>query len=131
MDTLRFKRSIRREDKNIPTTVLGCQNPVIWPSRRNPTMQIESKLPRAFVLLAFAWMCFSLFVQGAQLEGRGYARRLEWVRVALTAVLTAVSFSIWPNALLGIAYVLAVYTVASGLAFGIEKLLPTARLTPA
>ena len=35
-------------------------------------LQVEKTLPRAFVLLVFVWMCYSLFVQGAALEGRAY-----------------------------------------------------------
>jgi alkylglycerol monooxygenase len=87
-------------------------------------LTVESKLPRAFVLLVFGWMCYSLFVQGAQLEGREYAKRLEWLRVALTAGLAAGAYLVWPAELSELAVVLAVYAAASGLAFGIEKLLP-------
>jgi hypothetical protein len=76
-------------------------------------------------------MCYSLFVQGAQLEGREYARRLEWLRVALTAALAAVAYLLWPAALTAIAAVLGVYAIVSGLALGLEKLLPTAGLKPA
>jgi sterol desaturase/sphingolipid hydroxylase (fatty acid hydroxylase superfamily) len=93
-------------------------------------LQVESKLPRAFVLLMFAWVCFSLFVQGTQLEGRDYARRLEWVRVSITALLAVVTYLAWPLQS-EIAAILGAYAAASALAFGIERWLPTTGLKPA
>lgn len=80
-------------------------------------LQVEKTLPRAFVLLVFAWMCYSLFVQGAALEGRGYARRLEWLRVGITLVLAAVAYVVWPQALTTISLALAGYAAVSALAF--------------
>jgi alkylglycerol monooxygenase len=93
-------------------------------------LQVESKLPRAFVLLMFAWMCFSLFVQGTQLESREYARRLEWLRVGITAVLAMVTYLVWP-AQFEVAAVLGAYAALSAFAFGIERWLPAAGLKPA
>lgn len=83
-------------------------------------LQVEKTLPRAFVLLVFAWMCYSLFVQGAALEGRGYARRLEWLRVGITLVLAAVAYVVWPQALTTIALALAGYAAISAVAFVLE-----------
>jgi sterol desaturase/sphingolipid hydroxylase (fatty acid hydroxylase superfamily) len=93
-------------------------------------LQVESKLPRAFVLLLFAWVCFSLFVQGTQLESRVYARRLEWLRVGITAVLAIVTYLVWP-AQFEVATVLGAYAALSAFAFGIERRLPAAGLKPA
>jgi alkylglycerol monooxygenase len=94
-------------------------------------LQVEKDLPRTFVLLLFGWMCFSLFVQGVWLEGRAFARKLECVRIALTLVLAIVAALEWPGSLLQIAFVLAAYSVASAAAMGVERVLPSARLTPA
>jgi alkylglycerol monooxygenase len=80
-------------------------------------LQVEKTLPRAFVLLVFAWMCFSLFVQGAALEGRTFARRLEWVRVAATLALALAVYLLWPQALASVALVIAGYAALSGVAF--------------
>ncbi len=86
-------------------------------------LQVEKDLPRTFVLLLFAWMCFSLFVQGVWLEGRAFARKLEWVRIALTLVLAIVAALGWPGSLQQIAFVLAAYSVASAAAMGVERML--------
>jgi alkylglycerol monooxygenase len=80
-------------------------------------LQVEKTLPRAFVLLVFAWMCFSLFVQGAALEGRAFARRLEWLRVAATLALAAAVYLLWPQALANVALVIAGYAAISAFAF--------------
>ena len=94
-------------------------------------LQVEKTLPRAFVLLVFAWMCFSLFVQGAALEGRAYARRLEWLRVGITLGLAAVAYFAWPQALTTIALAIAGYAAVSAAAFALETVLPAARLRAA
>jgi sterol desaturase/sphingolipid hydroxylase (fatty acid hydroxylase superfamily) len=83
-------------------------------------LQVEKTLPRAFVLLVFAWMCYSLFVQGAALEGRALARKLEWLRVALTLGLAATAYLVWPQALTTIALAMAGYAALSALAFLVE-----------
>ena len=83
-------------------------------------LQVEKTLPRAFVLLMFGLMCFSLFVQGAALEGREYARRLEWVRVGVTLSLALATYLIWPQALSTVALAIGGYAVLSALAFVIE-----------
>lgn len=80
-------------------------------------LQVEKTLPRAFVLLVFAWMCYSLFVQGAALEGRPFARRLEWLRVAITLALALVTYLLWSQALAGIAVAIAGYAVVCAIAF--------------
>ena len=77
-------------------------------------------MPRAFVLTVFVWMCYSLFVQGAALEGRAYARRLEWLRVGLTLAFALVTYLLWPVLLLNIAVALAGYAAISALAFAFE-----------
>ncbi|MGH8239309.1 MAG: hypothetical protein ACREXP_20135 [Steroidobacteraceae bacterium] len=80
-------------------------------------LQVEKTLPRAFVLLVFGWMCFSLFVQGAALEGRADARRLEWLRVGVTLALAVVTYLTWPQALANVALVIAGYAAVSAVAF--------------
>jgi hypothetical protein len=73
-------------------------------------LQVEKTLPRAFVLLMFGLMCFSLFVQGVALEGREYARRLA---------LALATYLIW-HALATVALAIAGYAILSALAFVIE-----------
>lgn len=80
-------------------------------------LQVEKTLPRAFVLLVFAWMCLSLFVQGAALEGRGSARRLEWLRVAATFSLALAVYLLWPQALAAVALAIVGYAAACAVAF--------------
>jgi sterol desaturase/sphingolipid hydroxylase (fatty acid hydroxylase superfamily) len=94
-------------------------------------LQVEKTLPRAFVLLVFAWMCYSLFVQGAALEGRPFARKLEWLRVGLTLGLAATAYLVWPQALTTMAFAIAGYATASGIVFALEAALPAARLRAA
>jgi hypothetical protein len=76
-------------------------------------------------------MCYSLFVQGAALEGRAYARRLEWLRVGFTLALAAVAYLVWPETLTTIALAVAGYAVACGVAFALESLLPAPPLRAA
>jgi alkylglycerol monooxygenase len=83
-------------------------------------LQVEKTLPRAFVLLMFGLMCFSLFVQGVALEGRDYARKLEWLRVGVTLALALATYLIWPQALATVALAIAGYAMLSALAFVIE-----------
>jgi alkylglycerol monooxygenase len=83
-------------------------------------LEVEKTMPRAFVLTVFVWMCYSLFVQGAALEGRPYARRLEWLRVGLTLAFALVTYLLWPVLLLNIAVALAGYAAISALAFAFE-----------
>jgi hypothetical protein len=80
-------------------------------------LQVEKTLPRAFVLLVFAWMCYSLFVQGSALEGRGYARKLEWLRVGATLALALAAYLLWPQTLTNVAIGIAGYAVFSAVAF--------------
>jgi hypothetical protein len=94
-------------------------------------LQVEKTLPRAFVLLVFGWMCFSLFVQGAALEGRAYGRKLEWLRVGITLALALATYLSWPQAMASIALALAGYAAVSALAFALESILPAARLRAA
>jgi alkylglycerol monooxygenase len=83
-------------------------------------LQVEQTLPRAFVLLVFAWVCFSMFVQGAALEGRAFARRLEWLRVGITLALALVTYLTWPQSLANVAVAIAGYAAVSALAFAPE-----------
>ena len=94
-------------------------------------MQVEKTLPRAFVLLVFGWMCFSLFVQGAALESRAYARKLEWLRVGSTLALALATYLVWPQALTTVALAIAGYAVVSASVFAVESALPAARLRAA
>jgi len=80
-------------------------------------LQVEKTLPREFVLLVFVWVCYSLFVQGAALEGRLYARKLEWLRVGAAFALAFVTYLMWPQALAGVALALAGYAAVSAVAF--------------
>ena len=83
-------------------------------------LQVEKTLPRPFVLLMFGLMCFSLFVQGAALEGRAFARRLEWLRVGITLLLALATYLLWPQALTSVAVTIAAYAAISALAFAFE-----------
>ncbi len=83
-------------------------------------LQVEKTLPRAFVLMIFFWMCFSMFVQGAALEGRAYARKLEWLRFGITLALALVTYLLWPQALATAAFFIAGYAALSALAFAFE-----------
>jgi sterol desaturase/sphingolipid hydroxylase (fatty acid hydroxylase superfamily) len=93
-------------------------------------LKAENGLPEAFVLPAFVWICFSLYVQGTWLESRAYAKRLEWLRIASGAALALATYSLWP-ALNEAALVLGVYSAASALAVGIEQSLPAPKLKSA
>ena len=84
-------------------------------------------LPRAFVLLTFAWFCYSLFVLGAWLEGRDLARRLEWLRVGLTSVLGMAGYLLWPQQLTLVAVAMTLYSVVSGVALFVEHVATTHR----
>ena len=83
-------------------------------------LEVEKTLPRTFVLLVFVLMCFSLFVQGAALEGRVYARKLEWLRVSATLALALTAYLLWPQTLTTAAIGLAGYAALSALAFAFE-----------
>lgn len=91
----------------------------------------ESTQPREFVLAGFVWICFSLYVQGVWLEGRSYARRLEWLRIAGGSALAAAMQWLWPETLSEAALVLGGYSIASALAVSIERLLPEPKLESA
>lgn len=82
-----------------------------------------TKLSHAFVLSAFVWICFSLYVHGTWLEGRSYARRLEWLRIVGGVVLAFATHVLWPE-LTDAALVLGAYSTASALAVAIAHVLP-------
>ncbi len=81
----------------------------------------QDSLPRLLVLGLLGWLCFSMFVQGAWLEGRAHAQLLEWLRLAGAAVLVVASQLIQVPALPA---ALAVYTLLSALAIATAQLWP-------
>jgi alkylglycerol monooxygenase len=91
-------------------------------------LQAQADLPRLFVLTAFVWMCFSLFVQGAWLEARASARWLEWIRIASAFTFAMLTFFMWPRQV-NIALVLASYASLSTIALVFEQLRPQPQLT--
>jgi len=91
----------------------------------------DTQHPRAFVLAAFVWICFSLYVQGAWLEGRAYAQRLEWLRILAGAALALAMQWLWPDTLGQAALIVGGYSIASALAMGVGQLFPRPRLTSA
>lgn len=86
-------------------------------------LKAQSALPFSFVLAAFVWICFSLYVQGAWLEGRAYAARLEWLRLAGAGGLVALMQGWWPETLHAPALILGGYVVASAFAVGVDRLM--------
>ena len=93
-------------------------------------LQVQADLPRLLVLGLFLWMCGSLYVQGAWLEGRPAARWLEWLRIAASFALAMSIFFVWP-ALANIALALASYASLSTLALALEQLRPAQPLSAA
>lgn len=89
-------------------------------------LQAQTQLPRALVLAAFIWLCFSLFVQGAWLEGRPTARWLEWLRIAATSAFAMLAFFVWPPHA-GVALGLASYASLSTTAVVLDQLLSSDR----
>lgn len=83
-------------------------------------MKTFEQLPRTFVLLAFAWFCYSLFVQGAWLEQRDHARRAEWVRIALTFLFAGSTFAVWPQ-LTTIVWGMAGYAAVSAVVLAVQQ----------
>jgi len=93
-------------------------------------LKAQGSLPRVFVLALFVWMCGSLYVQGAWLEGRPSARWLEWVRIAVAFALATLAFVVWP-AQATVALVLASYASLSSIVLALDYLRPATRLTTA
>lgn len=93
-------------------------------------LQAQADLPRAFVLAAFVWMCFTLYVQGAWLEGRGYARWLEWIRIAAAFALALAALLIWPS-FANVALAIASYAALSTVVVAVEQMLIPQRLRTA
>ena len=84
-------------------------------------LQMQAELPVAFVIAAFLWLCFSLFVQGAWLEGRSQSRWLEWIRIALAfAIAMATFFAGREHA--NVALVIASYASLSSVALALEHI---------
>lgn len=92
-------------------------------------LSVHQGLPRAFVLLAFAWFCFSLFVQGLWLEGRRYARQLEWLRLGLTVAFGLAAHLLWRELSMQLILAVAGYALLSGFFMTVEHFLPSAPLT--
>ena len=84
-------------------------------------LQAQAHLPRIFVLLMFLWMCGTLFVQGAWLEGRAQARWMEWVRIAAAFTIALVALVVWPT-LANVALVIASYAALSTLVVALAQL---------
>jgi alkylglycerol monooxygenase len=93
-------------------------------------LQVEGSLPRTLVLLLLGWIAFSMVVQGAWLEGRPYARRLEWVRLITTLGFACAVYALWPSALQDVAIALAGYAVLSGATIAIGSSRPSESLSP-
>lgn len=73
----------------------------------------DATAPRAFTLAMFVWICFAFYVQGAWLEARAYAARLEWLRLVGAALLAALTLALGPSSLSIVAYALAAYAAVS------------------
>jgi sterol desaturase/sphingolipid hydroxylase (fatty acid hydroxylase superfamily) len=58
--------------------------------------QNEPQLPRVLTLLLFAWLCLGFCVQGATLEARATAQRLEWLRIGLATTISLIIYGAWP-----------------------------------
>jgi alkylglycerol monooxygenase len=79
--------------------------------------------PRMTVLALFGWLCLSMYVQGAWLEGRPQATQLEWLRLGVAAMLA------WLTYLSGAAVlpsVLAGYVLLSVLVLAVALKSPAA-----
>lgn len=87
-------------------------------------LEVYAAQPQSFVLPAFAWICFSLYVLGAWLEGRAYARRLEWLRLGSGVALALAMQWLWPQTLAPVALVLGSYCILSALAAAAERTPP-------
>ena len=115
-----IRSSIRRRTLSRASTHLFssglCSPASLW------LLEVQSDLPRAFVLTSFAWLCFAFFVQGAWLEGRPSARRLEWMRIASALALAAAAYFVWPAAS-GAAPGIAAYVALSAAALGISQMI--------
>jgi hypothetical protein len=76
------------------------------------------------------WIAFSMVVQGAWLEGRPYARRLEWGRLIATLAFAGAVYAMWPGSLQDIAIALASYAALSGATVAIGSSRPAENLSP-
>ena len=79
---------------------------------------------REFMLTVFFWCIFSLYVQGAFLEGRTYAKKLESVRLGLLLIGIILATSVWPALGPDVVSLASVYgAVSFGLCFLYEILV--------
>ena len=72
----------------------------------------QSTLPRAFTLLIFTWICIGFYVQGVWLEGRAYAEKFEWLRIAFAAFIAVLAYGFLDKS---IAYSYGLYAVVCAL----------------
>jgi sterol desaturase/sphingolipid hydroxylase (fatty acid hydroxylase superfamily) len=83
-------------------------------------LKAQAGLPRITVLALLGWLCFSMFVQGAWLEGRRAGFTLEWLRLSATGLLALLVLYTVPDApllvvLLGYGLACAVLVLAAQL----------------
>ena len=70
------------------------------------------------MLTVFFWCIFSLYVQGAFLEGRTYAKKLEGIRLGFLFLGVVLAPSAWPGLEPDVVSLASIYGVASfGLCF--------------
>ena len=91
-------------------------------------LKAHDGLPYAFVWLGVIWVSFALYVQGTWLEGRAYARRLEWLRIASGAGLAVALPWLWPALPPQVALLLGGYCAMSALALGRGRRVSESRL---
>jgi sterol desaturase/sphingolipid hydroxylase (fatty acid hydroxylase superfamily) len=87
-------------------------------------LKAQATLPRFAVLALLGWMGYSMFVQGAWLEGQRRAMLLEWLRLAGAALIAVSVRDLTPTSLL--APVLFAYVAASGAVLLAAQLWPHA-----
>jgi len=80
----------------------------------------EATLPRAFVVLLFAWLCFGFFVQGVSLEARASAKRFEWLCIAALVMVAGAAQLLWSQQLQSAIVVLLVYAAGSASVLGMH-----------
>jgi len=95
-------------------------------------LKVEQQLPRSFVMSAFIWIVFSLFVQGVWLEGRATSSRLEWVRIGSLVVAALALNTLWPTLSISLTTVLGGYGLVCSIALAIRHIsaaTPAAKLS--
>ena len=82
-------------------------------------MAKHAALPRMTVLALLGWLCFSMYVQGAWLEGRQHALRLEGLRLAIAVLLAVMAYL---SAIATVPGVLAGYAVLSAIVLSVTQM---------